>query len=160
MIPWCKYVCRYLYLNADDLEIRLKRDKSIDLSEYGLDGVTEEEFSSYVKDHSLVQKASDSGLAIDLHIDNNRVITNANIPNSYEASLIISFISNKLIEGGKKLSFESVMSHSSKIEILKKAFENGYKNFNPQKEIDNTYFATNKIPQWVQKYFIDKFSAK
>lgn len=216
-----------IYLNADDLEIKLKRDGFVDLSEYGLENVTEKEFLSYVNKHSLVKKAHDSGSEINLHINNNRVINNSDNSNSYEASLIISFISNKLIEDGKKISFESVMSHSSKIEVLQKAFENGYKNYlyfistedpeinvsrvasrveqgghgvktdkiihryynsleqlseaipycyrvylfdnsgkqavfileiNPQKQADNTYFATDEIPQWVQKYLIDKLS--
>lgn len=216
-----------IYLNADDLEIRLKRDKYIDLSECGLVNISEEELSAYIDEHSLMTKAHTSGFKIELHIDNNKIVKTSKTSNSYEASLIISFISNKLIENGKKFSFESVMSHSSKIEILQKAFKYGYKNYlyyistedpainisrvasrvaqgghnvktekivqryynslellqeaipycyrgylfdnsgkqsvfileiNPQRETDNTLFAVDEIPQWVQKYLIDKLS--
>lgn len=216
-----------IYLNADDLEVKLRRDRFIDLNEYGLEDIAEEEFLSYINGHSLLAKARKSGFILDLHIANNRISKLVDGSNSYEASLIISFICNKLIERGKKFSFESVMSHPSKIGLLKKAFDHGYKNYlyfistedpainisrvesrvaqgghhvmpekiveryhrslnllpeiipycyrgylfdnsgkksvyileiNPQKEIDNTIFAVDEIPQWVQANLIDRLS--
>jgi len=46
---------------------------------------------------------------------------------SYEAALIADYLRVKLIERGEKLSFESVMSHSSKLEVFDLAAKHGYK---------------------------------
>lgn len=60
----------------------------------------------------------------------NRIINNNQESHSYEASLIINFIIHKLLERDtERISFESVMSHPSKLDILKKAKERGYKNY-------------------------------
>lgn len=116
-----------VYLNADDLEVKLNKESQINLSEYGLTNISSDEFSSFVSKHSIISKASDNGFNIELDCIDNCIKKRNNKPNSYEASLIINFMAHALIEKGKKLSFESVMSHRSKIELLEKAKKMGYK---------------------------------
>ncbi|GAB6012445.1 hypothetical protein [Viscerimonas tarda] len=118
-----------VYLNADDLEKELNKTSSIDLSAYELQNITKDDFSSFCNHHTLLEKARLNGYNIDLSCENNTIRSRANESNSYEASIIISFIVNKLLEKGRKFSFESVMSHESKIQLLRKAKENGYKNY-------------------------------
>lgn len=118
-----------VYLNADDLEKTLRENHIIELSTYELYDVAPEEFSTFVNHHSIMDKASREGFSIGLSCENNCIINHNHQSNSYEASLIINFIIEKLLDKGKKLSFESVMSHISKLEILQKAKDKGYKNY-------------------------------
>jgi len=118
------------YVNADDIEKDLTNSKKFEISKYGIrKNITSKYFSSFINNHSLFEKASSDGFIIDLKLDNG-VILNPNIEShSYEASILADFIRNELISEGKKLTFETVMSHSSKIETLKKSKEKGYKNY-------------------------------
>jgi len=57
---------------------------------------------------------------------------------SYEAALIAEFIRENLLRLGKRVTFETVFSHESKIKILDFANQNGYKNY--------LYFVGTKSP--------------
>lgn len=118
------------YVNADDIEKDLTNSTEFQISKYGIKkNTTSKEFSSFIDNHTLFKKANDDGFIIDLKLENG-IILNPNIKtHSYEASILADFIRNELINNGKKLTFETVMSHSSKIETLKKSKENGYKNY-------------------------------
>ena len=118
------------YVNADDIEKDLTNSKKFEITKYGIKkNITSEYFLSFINNHSLFEKANSDGFVIDLKLDNG-VILNPNIKtHSYEASILADFIRNELILDGKKLTFETVMSHSSKIETLKKSKESGYKNY-------------------------------
>ena len=48
---------------------------------------------------------------------------------SYEAAILTDFFRQELISNGIKLSFETVMSHPSKIETLLLSKNNNYKNY-------------------------------
>lgn len=104
-----------IYVNADDIEKDLTNSNKFEISKYGIKkNITSEYFSSFINTHSLFEKANSDGFIIDLKLDNG-VILNPNIKtHSYEASILADFIRNELILGGKKLTFETVMSHSSK----------------------------------------------
>lgn len=48
---------------------------------------------------------------------------------SYEAALIADLFRLILVNNGAKITFETVMSHLSKIDFLKKSLNEGYKNY-------------------------------
>lgn len=77
---------------------------------------------------TLLAKARQENYEIDLSFKEN-VIRIAEGTNSYEAALISDYLRNLLILKGETFSFETVMSHPSKLEILKKAQEGGFKNY-------------------------------
>jgi len=83
----------------------------------------------FIHDHSLYTKASINGYPIKLFIKDSFVYTHNKITNSYETSLLVDFIRTILLDEGIKLTFETVMSHNSKIDILRKSKELGYKNY-------------------------------
>ncbi len=118
------------YVNADDIQKELNEANEFQLSKYGIEkDITSEYFFAFINNHTLFKKATSEGFIIDLTLDNG-IIFNANEKtHSYEASILADFIRNELIIKGKKLTFETVMSHSSKIETLKKAKEQGYRNY-------------------------------
>ena len=118
-----------VYLNADDIEAKLKISNSIRLTDYVDTDISNDFLQRYVKDHSILQKANDSGLSISLVLEKSIIYSTNHTPNSYETSLLVDFIRHILISSMKKITFETVMSHKSKVELLKKTKEFGYKNY-------------------------------
>jgi predicted ABC-type ATPase len=118
-----------IYLNADDIEKILNQESILDLSRFGINQVSTHSFKTFLKNHSLIAKAKSDGFTIDLDCQDNFILSNNENTHSYESALIVDFIRQILISKGKKFTFETVMSHPSKIEILKHANEEGYKNY-------------------------------
>lgn len=118
-----------VYLNADDIEIKLKRKESIHLADYNLSVEIGSKFNDFISSHSLYKKAENDGYNIDLVFENGKILNPTNQTHSYEASILSDFLRQELIKSGQKLSFETVMSHPSKIETLKFSKENNYKNY-------------------------------
>jgi predicted ABC-type ATPase len=118
-----------LVLNADNIEAELKISNSIKLTDYVDIDVSNDFLQKYIKDHSILQKANDSGLSISLVIENSIISSNNSTPNSYETSLLVDFIRHILLSNMKKITFETVMSHKSKVELLKETEKLGYKNY-------------------------------
>jgi predicted ABC-type ATPase len=119
------------YVNPDLIESELKQNKKLDLSSFGLTDLNALEFQKFIEEHSIIKKAYSEQFEINLQYDyKQHSILNLNeSTHSYEASLLADFIRIKLIERGKKLTFETVMSHASKLDIFDFAAENGYKTY-------------------------------
>lgn len=115
------------YINADDIE-KSARDKGfINLADYNL-RTTPEAFAAYLKQSTLLKKAQSDGFEINLSFSDN-VIRIGTGTNSYEAALIAEFLRQLLIEKGNSFSFETVMSHASKLGIFQQAHIAGFKNY-------------------------------
>ncbi|MDT0649080.1 toxin [Autumnicola edwardsiae] len=118
-----------IYLNADEIEKELKRKNFINLSDYNLESEIGEKFNEFISSHSLFHKANNDGYKIDLTFKDGLILNPTYHTHSYEASILTDFLRQELIKSGQKLSFETVMSHPSKIETLKFAQENNFKNY-------------------------------
>jgi len=118
-----------IYLNADEIEKQLQCTKLINLNDYGLPALSEGRFQSFLHNHSLFLKAISEKFKIDLHCEGSIISTPGGNTHSYEASILADFIRTELLKEGRKITFETVMSHPSKIETLKKAKDLGYKNY-------------------------------
>lgn len=116
------------YINADDLERALKDNKFVNLYDFGI-SVEKADFQNYIANSTLLLKAKQSGLDISLSIQNNIVLANQEKVHSYEAALLAAFLREKLIESNHSLSFETVMSHPSKLEVMEIADKNHYRNY-------------------------------
>lgn len=116
-----------VYINADDIEKKCSQQKFLNLADYGLQSTTAH-FVQFLQQSTLLEKANREGYQIDITLSDN-VILIGNATNSYEASLIAAYIRTLLLESGTTFSFETVMSHSSKLDTLKHAKEAGYKNY-------------------------------
>ena len=116
-------------MNADNIEAELKISNSIKLTDYVDIDVSNDFLQKYIKDHSILQKAKYSGVSISLVIENSIISSNNSTPNSYETSLLVDFIRHILLSNMKKITFETVMSHKSKVELLKETEKLGYKNY-------------------------------
>ena len=117
------------YLNADDIEQTLRSENQIDLAAYGLTESQVESISIKLPTHSIFKKATSDGFEIDLKIEGSIISSPNNKTHSYEASLIADLVRNELIVKGQKFAFETVMSHESKVEFMRKTKSAGYKNY-------------------------------
>jgi predicted ABC-type ATPase len=100
----------------------------IDLQHLGLSATqaTLDEFINNSDSLSLIKKANDSGHKIDLRIKENCLIDNSVGSHSYEGSFVASFIRHLFVEQNKSFSFETVMSHSSKVTEIIDMKNKGY----------------------------------
>ena len=118
-----------IYLNPDEIEKELKSSDHLDLSRYGLEQAYVDGFEKFVKTHTISRKARKSGYEIDLQSSGQVIINPDQSSHSYEAALLVDFIRTGLLQIGKKFSFETVMSHPSKLDVLRMAQSHGYKNY-------------------------------
>lgn len=117
------------YINADEIESEIIRNGFLDLANYGISKSEAEGLNQMLTKHSIYKKAIKDGFEFDLVIKGTIVYNPDQKTHSYEASLLADLIRNILLKNGNKFSFETVMSHSSKVDFLKSSSENGYKNY-------------------------------
>ncbi|HEY8782648.1 MAG TPA: zeta toxin family protein [Mucilaginibacter sp.] len=120
-----------LYINADRYEHELKENLRFNFNAYRVK-VSYEEFSEHLEASTLyIDKIKDKNFIKQISIKAG--ILNFNIPkneiNSYHASLVTSYLVDKLIETNQSFSFETVMSHKSKVILLDIAKSKGYKTY-------------------------------
>jgi len=116
------------YINPDLIERALKVSGHYSLETSDC-ATTEIEFSSFLSNHSLNKKARSIGLQLSMSVNDNVISCPREEVSSYHASCIADFLRTKLISAGKKLTFETVMSHPSKLEILDFALSRQFKNY-------------------------------
>ncbi len=78
---------------------------------------------------ALLQKSRENQHKVHFEISQNMIVDKAKDTHSYEGALISSLLREKLQERKLDYSFETVMSHNSKIDDIKAARENGYKTY-------------------------------
>lgn len=134
-----------LFLNADNLERDLKLNPVLDLSQYDARIDADTIVSSLI--NATIKKKNEDGSETTEHF-----LTSATAPtvdgviincskcpiNSYLASFILDAVRFELIRLKVSFTFETVMSHESKIEFLEYAQKNGYKTY--------LYFVTTEDP--------------
>ncbi len=117
------------YINADEIEKILNDHRQISFDYFGIESFSNYNFQRKIKTHPLFVKATSEGYHIDLSVKNNNFLINKDGSHSYEAALLADLIRHKLLAEKKKITFETVMSHHSKIDFLKKAKSRGYQNY-------------------------------
>lgn len=123
-----KYDLGY-YINADDIESEIVQNGIIDLANYGISKSDAKGLNKIIPKHSIYKKAINEGFEFDLEIDGTIVSNPNQKTHSYEASLLADIIRKLLLKNGSKFSFETVMSHPSKVDFLKSTIPKGYKNY-------------------------------
>lgn len=116
-----------VYVNADEIEKELASlNGQLSFNQFNLN-ITENELRDFfsVSVFSPV-KRGDPNLWKKLHVQNNVLTSSAKI-DSYVAADLAEFIRQKLLSSGLSFTYETVMSHESKIDFLKKAIQEGYR---------------------------------
>lgn len=117
------------FVNADELEKTLATAGEINLTDLGIDATQAQldEFKLQPASKTLFEKAKSEGHEIAVTIENNRITDGATTSHSYEGSFIAAFIRDLMIDQNKSFSFETVMSHPSKIDEIKFLISKGYR---------------------------------
>jgi predicted ABC-type ATPase len=116
-----------VFVNADELEKSLKEDGYINLKRFGIRATTKE-IREFINQASITQKKLDGkNIHFRFAIRNNKLTVAIKKISSYIAADIAEFIRRKLLAAGKSFSFETVLSHKSKLELLKHAKQQGYR---------------------------------
>jgi predicted ABC-type ATPase len=124
------YINTELFINADTIEQRLNETMHFNFNAYRIK-VSSIEFREHVKQSGLLKKSGFSSNINSLEIQSGilKISIKKDALNSYIASFIATFLVKKLLETGQSFCYETVLSHASKIEILKQARKNGYKTY-------------------------------
>ena len=117
-----------VYLNADDIESTIEKTGVLDLTDYKTIFSTTE-IQNYFKYQAFSpEKLMDENLWMQFEILNNQlIIKSPKSFNSYIAADITSFLREKLLSTNISFAFETVMSHEGKLDLFKRAKEEGYK---------------------------------
>lgn len=132
-----------LFLNADNLERDLKTKPVLDLSQFDIriDAVKLVDYlSNATRPLSNADGNGSKGPLISVPpvIDVSLIDLSGNIIDSYLAARILDYIRKELLALKVGFTFETVMSHESKVKFLKDAQEQGYRTY--------LYFVTTEDP--------------
>lgn len=118
------------FVNADEIEKSLYEKRLVNLpAEYGLNS-SDESFVDFIKGpgKSWLEKATKENSRISI-TSSESILVVKDKPSPYDAALAADFIRHQLLAKGETFTFETVLSHSSKIDFLKQSLEAGYKNY-------------------------------
>lgn len=117
-----------IYVNADDIESELSKNKYLLLNDYKISLSTELVQSFFQLSKFSPVRLSNPDLWKNFTVENNKIVINSSLSlNSYIAADIAELIRQKLLLGGFSFTYETVMSDISKLEFIKKARENNYR---------------------------------
>lgn len=115
-----------VYVNADDIEKVLSENQTISFSDFNLT-IIEADIQTFFKNSSFAPvKRNEPDLWQKITVTNN-ILTVTTTIDSYLAADLSSFIRQNLLANGHSFTYETVMSHKSKIDFLHLARNEGYK---------------------------------
>lgn len=141
------------FVNSDIIEREIRTKGFVNLEDYDLD-LTEKDLQTFFDEpntQSLLAKSNAIGHAINIQIKDNVIVDKSKDTHGYEASLITSFIRKHLLETGISYSFETVMSHISKLDEIRKAKESGYKTYLYFVCLDDSQLNISRVQNRVEK---------
>jgi predicted ABC-type ATPase len=117
-----------VYLNPDEIEREIHRQGFLEFSVYGVT-TTENEVLAFFRDSSFLICEGFGEAAKEIRFANGRLDLRKVEVNSYFASVAGDFLRHKLLEQKTSFTFETVMSHHSKVEFLEQAQRDGYRTY-------------------------------
>jgi predicted ABC-type ATPase len=127
-----------IYINADDIARNLRLGK-FDFAEYRIKP-TSEKFIAITNQSGLIGKEfSERKFISSFKLAGTRLVLLNKKADERLAQIIAHFLREELLEQGLKFSFETVFSHQSKLDIMKRASERGYKVY--------LYFVSTESPE-------------
>ncbi len=117
-----------IYLNADEIEAAIRRDGELRLNDFGV-SATAAEILGFFASASILGKGGLQDTARRLTFADNRLVFAPGVVNSYFASAAVEFICGKLLAARASFTLETVMSHESKVELLREARRLGYRTY-------------------------------
>lgn len=122
------YVHLGTYVNADELKVTLSRERFVDFVSYGIH-LNKDKFRADLLSSTLASKINNVQHTLsNVVFDGDKLVLKDgyNIED-YFVSFITAFIWDELLDCSKKFTIETVMSHPSKLNFMRKAQEKGFK---------------------------------
>jgi len=120
------------YVNADDIQTAFDTRKVLNLSaEYDL-LTSRSSFDYYLQNEgqSWLEKAREEHAPVNLsYSDNNLLISSGQVTGNYDAAIAADFIRYQLLGSESTFTFETVLSHPSKLQFMEQAKTVGFKNY-------------------------------
>ncbi len=117
-----------VYINADEIQQKLNQKGMLSLKAYGLTSSTHE-WEYFQKQSSRIKKLDAGAIKTTINADNQILLANKTNVNAYLAALIADFIRAELLKMKRSFTFETVMSHISKVDLLIEARQRGYRTY-------------------------------
>lgn len=117
-----------IYVSADRIEADILKDGKFNFNAYRVQ-VNESEFKTHIQQSGLLSKMTDNHFLEVLKLEKGVLYINPKDRHSYTASFIATYLAEKLLHTKQSFCFETVMSHASKIELLRRANDNGFKTY-------------------------------
>lgn len=116
-----------VYVNADEFEKDLKAS-GLDLAALGVQA-EEEAIQAFLSVHPLLVREGKTEDARTFKLVGPLLVCELNDISSYHAAAIADFVCQQLLAQGITFSYETVMSHGGKIDVLRKAQEGGFRTY-------------------------------
>ena len=126
----------HYFINADDIYRRLREGTGIPLEPLGR-AVAAEEIRVALRDSGRLPANHPFPAAAEAA--NSRLTAPAGLVDAYAAAAVADFLREELLAAGRSFSFETVMSHRSKIDFFARARVLGYRTY--------LYFVATESPQ-------------
>lgn len=116
------------YINADEIKVTLSRNRYIYFSLYGLT-LHKDHFINTLRKSSWSERMNDVEHTISqLYFEGNCIkISDSYEQEDYFVTFMASYIWDELLESSNKYTVETVMSHPSKLDFIKRAKDKGFK---------------------------------
>ena len=117
-----------IYLNPDEIEQQIRTQGHLDFAAFGIqptESAAHEFFvnSAFLRDEGLAAEAAKIGFS------GGRVDFTKVAVNSYFASVLVDLLRQQLLAARISFTFETVMSHPGKVELLTQAQAAGYRTY-------------------------------
>lgn len=117
------------FINADQIEYELTKSKFIDLTKtFGKLNFTVKDWKDFLNEYQQEDSRANTIDFTVLDIQEEVLVWKSSIT-SYAASIIASFLRYRMIQQMVSFSFETVMSHHSKVDFITKAQKSGFKTY-------------------------------
>lgn len=115
------------FINADIVEAELKNQRFLDCDNYISKTLSQADWDTFVRSYDMLSRVGNDDFPRITITDN--VLVAEETVNSYHASVICEFFRKELLSLSDSFSFETVMSHHSKVEFLHEAKTKGFKTY-------------------------------
>jgi predicted ABC-type ATPase len=116
------------YLNPDEIERELRANGRLDLAAYGVTLVTDE-VQQFLRKSKLLINAGLAGVSEIAKVGEGHLTIDPDATNSYVASVVTDLLRQHLLAKRATFTLETVMSHPSKVDLLRQARETGYRTY-------------------------------
>ena len=121
-----------VYVNADEIEKVLRRERSIELADFALadrSSGLQQRLHDFLNTSPLWRRAGLADSVDELQLDGSELTLGTVPVNSYVAAVLADFIRRELLAAGISFTFETVMSSADKVDFMRQARAQGFRTY-------------------------------